>query len=89
MVLQCAFKIIKQLHKIIITSTGNQNVLTTTKAGSHAPLFFDSDGTTFVVDIAANTSVYNYSCSFIGPLVDSTVSLETVESTRGPMNEQL
>ena len=58
--------------------TGNFTVLTTTEAGSCAPLLFDSDGTNFVVDNAANTYVYNYICLFVVPIIDSNVTLDTV-----------
>ena len=64
-------------------STGNRVVLMTTEAGSRAPLFFDSDGTIFVVDNAANTSVCIFSHLSIGPLVDSNISLDTANRNRG------
>ena len=54
---QCAFNIIKQLNKRGSMSNSNQTVLTTTESGSCASLLFESDGTTFFVDNAANTSV--------------------------------
>ena len=57
-------------------STGNHTVLTTTEAGSRAPLLFDSEGTTSVMDNAANTSVCNNSCLYIGPIIDYNVTLE-------------
>ena len=63
--------------------TGNFTVLTTTEAGSCAPLLFDSDGTNFVVDNAANTSVCNNSRLFIGTLIDYNVSLDTTNGNRG------
>ena len=78
-----ALKIIKQRHKTGSTSTGIRTVLTTTKVGSRAPLLFDSDGTTFVVDNASTTSVWNYIRLFIGPLIDSNVTLETVNGNQG------
>ena len=83
LVSQYAFNIIKQRHKKCSTSTGNRTFLTTTEAGSRAPLFFDSDGTTFVVDNAANTSVCNASRLFIGPLIDYNVTLDTENGNRG------
>ena len=64
-------------------STGNFSALTTTEAGSCAPLLFDSDGTTFVVDNAANTSLYNNICLFIGPIFDYNVTLYTANGNRG------
>ena len=45
--------------------------------GCCALLLFDSDGTTFVVDNTANTSVCNYSLLLIGLLIDYNVSLDT------------
>ena len=83
LVIQCAFKIIKQRHKTGSMSTGNRTVLTTTEAVSCSPLLFDSDGTTFVVDNAENTSVCNNSRLLIGPLIDSNVSLDTVNGNQG------
>ena len=83
LVSQCAYKIIKQRHKTGRIITGNQTVLTTTEAGSHAPLLFDSYDTTFVVDNAANTSVCNGSRLFIGPLIDYNVTLDTANENRG------
>ena len=73
----CVFKIIKQRHKIGSMRTVNWTILTTTEAGSRSPLFFDSDGTAFVVDDAANTSVCNDSHLFIGYLINYTVTLHT------------
>ena len=64
-------------------STGNWTVLMTTEVGSCPPLLFDSDGKTFVVDNAANTSVCNNSRIFIGSLIDSIVTLYTVNGNRG------
>ena len=64
-------------------STGNFTVLKTTEASSCALLLFDSDGTTFVVDNAANTSVYNDSCLLIGPIFDSNVTRDTANGNRG------
>ena len=58
-------------------STGNWTVLTTTEAVSRAPLFFDSDRTTFVVDNLTNTYVCNNGRLLFGPLVDSNVILGT------------
>ena len=65
-------------------STGNHTVLTTTEEVIRAPLFFDLDGTTFVVDNAENIYVCNYSCLFIGPLSDSNVSLDTANLNKRP-----
>ena len=64
-------------------STGNWTVLTTTELGSRAPLLFDSDGPTFVVDNAANTSMCNNSCLLIGPLIESNVTLYNSNGNRG------
>ena len=83
LVSQCAFNIIKQLHKTGSMSTGNRTVLTTTEAVSHAPLLFDSDGMNFVVDNAANTFVCNDSRLFIGPLIDSNITLDNANGNRG------
>ena len=79
----CAFKIIKQRHKTGRTSTVNRTLLMTTEAGSRALLLFDSDGKTSVVDIAANTYVCSNSCLFIGYLIDSNVTLDTVNINWG------
>ena len=78
----CAFNIMKQRHKTCSMSTVNWDVLTTTEAGSCAPLFFDSDGTTFVLDDAANTFVCNDSRIFIGPLNCYNVTLDTANVNR-------
>ena len=64
-------------------STGNQTILTTTEAGSCAPLLFDSDGKTFVVNNAANKSVCNNSRLLIGTIIDSNATLDTVNGNRG------
>ena len=77
LVSHCALNIIKQRHKTGRISTGNRTVLTTTEAGSHAPLFFESESTTFVVDNDASTSVCNNGLIFIGTLVDYNFTLGT------------
>ena len=64
-------------------STVNRNVLTTTESVSHAPLLFDSEGTTFVVDNAAKTSLFNDSSLLIGPIIYPTVTLDTANGNRG------
>ena len=64
-------------------STGNHTVLTTTEAGSRAPLLFDSEGTTSVMDNAANTSVCNNSCLYIGPIIDYNVTLDNANVNGG------
>ena len=74
LVSQYSFNIIKQRHKRGSTRIGNWTVITTTEAGSHSPLLFDSYGRTFVVDNAANISVCKDSRIFIGPLNDSNVT---------------
>ena len=83
LVIQSGFDIIKQRHKTGIMSTVNRTVLTTTEAGSRALSLFDSDGTTFVVDNVANTSVCNDSRLFIGPLIEYNVTLNTANVNRG------
>ena len=80
---QFEFKNIKQLQKTGRIITGNRTVLTTTEAGSRAQLLFDSYGTTFVVDNASNTYVWNNSHLLIGPLVDYNVTLDTANGNRG------
>ena len=64
-------------------STSNRTFLTITEAGSQAPLLFDSDGTTFVVDNAANIYVCNDNRLFIGPLIDSNVTLDIANRNQG------
>ena len=54
----------------------------TTEAGSRAPLLFESDGTTFVVDNEANAYVCIDSCLFIGPIIDSIFSLDAANVNR-------
>ena len=63
--------------------TGNWTVLKTTEASSCTLVLFDSASTTFVVDNAANTSVFNGSYLFIGTLIDSNVTLATVNGNQG------
>ena len=59
-------------------STGNWTILTTTEAGIHVMIFFDSGSTTYVVDNMVNTYVCKNSRLFLGPLIDSNVTLDTV-----------
>ena len=79
----CEFKIIKQRHKKGSTCTGNRNILTKTEEGICALLLSESNGTTFVVDNAAKTSLFNDSSLFIGPIIYPTVTLDTANGNRG------
>ena len=63
--------------------TGKRTVLTTTEVGSRALLLIDLDGTTFLVNNGANTSVCNDNRIFIDPLIDYNVTLDTVNGNRG------
>ena len=83
LVSQFAFKIIKQQYKTGSISTGNWTVLNTTEAGSRTLSLFDSYGTTFLVDNEANTYVCNNSRIFIGPRIDSNVTLDTTNGNLG------
>ena len=83
LVSHCEFNILKQRHKTGSMSSGNQTVLMTNEAGSCALLLFNSDGTNFVVDNAANTYLCNGSRLFIGPLIDYNVTLNTANGNRG------
>ena len=64
-------------------SNGNHTVLTNTEASSRALLWFDSDGTTFLVNNGANTSVCNDNRIFIDPLIDYNVTLDTENGNLG------